>query len=267
MILLDFYSGSHGHFLEYVINTYIFKGPRVEQVFTDLGTSHGTKKHSSYKASKIIHCGHYTEFDLKPAADPSQLVRICIDSDFEKTVYQINVMHRAGDIPVEKKIENIDRYTRNDAAKLRNNYLSKLNDTGYHVPNIWRWDNTPYYEFPMGCFYDLCDFYSELYRLARFLNHTFNPDQSLTELWQEFMQKNQGWQCWNQAQTLLAKTLSNTDHEFLSDVWTQAVLNFLLTKCVGIYDGELFENPAYPTNTQLIYSIVQQHLQDFDKHY
>jgi hypothetical protein len=34
-IYLDFFSGSHGHFLEYVINTWLFKGPCVDNIFFD----------------------------------------------------------------------------------------------------------------------------------------------------------------------------------------------------------------------------------------
>ena len=263
--IIDFYSGSHGHFLEYVVNSYIFKGPRIENVLTNLGTSHGPKLSSLYRESRMIRCGHYSEFDRPLSQDPKQIVRISVSSTFEKTVYQINVMHRAGDIPVEKKIMDIPDSIRNNTSLLRNDYYSKLHDNGYTVPKKWKWDQIPNYEFSMGSLYNLHDFYNELQMLADFLAHSFTPDQSLVGLWREFMQKNQGWQCWNQAQILLQKSLANEDYEFLADVWTQAVLNSFLSKCVRIYDGELFENFNYPTNTQQIYTIIQKHLINLDQ--
>jgi hypothetical protein len=268
MILLDFYGGSHGHFLEYVVNSYIFRGPRVKNIFTELGTSHRPNQNLLYSQSKMIHCGHYSEFNLPVTQEPTQVVRISVDTKFEKTVYQINIMYRAGDIPAEKKLMNIPAVVRNHAALLRNDYYAKLtDDTGYIVPKDWKLNQIPSYNFPMGSLYNLYEFYNELQTLADFLKHSFNPDHSLVNLWREFMQKNQGWQCWNQAEILLEKVLANENYKFLADTWTQAVLNSFLSQCVGIYDGKLFENSDYPTNTQHIYAIIQKHLVDFDQRY
>jgi hypothetical protein len=38
--LIDFHGATHGHFLEYIINTWIYQGSRVDNVFTELGTCH-----------------------------------------------------------------------------------------------------------------------------------------------------------------------------------------------------------------------------------
>ena len=105
MILLDFYSGSHGHFLEYLINVYIFQCPLVDKFFTNLGTSHGIRNSSNYMNSRLIVAGHYSEFNI-PIADPTSVVRIQLNSDYGKAIYQINVDCRTGDIPTEKKRKN-----------------------------------------------------------------------------------------------------------------------------------------------------------------
>jgi hypothetical protein len=64
MIAIDFYSGSHGHFLEYVINTYIFKGSKIKNIFTDLGTSHLIRDDISYMDQRMVEARHYSEFNL-----------------------------------------------------------------------------------------------------------------------------------------------------------------------------------------------------------
>lgn len=267
MILLDFFSGSHGHFLEYVINTYIFKSTRVSDIFTEFGSSHGIRQDSSYMSNRAVHAAHYSEFNISQPISPEKVVRISVASQMEKVIYQINVMYRAGDIPIEKKIKSIPESIRNSASQLRLDYFSKLNGRGYQTPANWRWNDLPSYEFPMCSLFNLCDFYIELKKLAQFLEHSFNPDSSLTQIWQEFMQKNQGWQCWYNSQELLTKSLANENFDFTSDIWTQALLNYLLSQSIGICDGVLFDKDNYPSNTSQIYQIAQQYICDFDSRF
>lgn len=264
MILLDFYSGSHGHFLEYLINSYIFNGIRVKNVFTKLGTSHGIKQDLNYMSNRVVYNGHYTEFNITPSVSFDQIIRISVNSQMEKIIYQVNVMTRAGDIPEEKKIQELPELVRNNPVQLRNDYFSKLNDCGYIVPENWRWNNLPSYEFPMGSLYNLYDLYKELKSLALFLKFSFKPDDSLFQIWQEFMQKNHGYNHWIQAQNILTKSLANESHSFTADAWTQAIVNYLISQTIGMFDGDLFENPTYPSNTQTVYALIQQYIHDFD---
>ena len=267
MIYLDFFSGSHGHFLEYLINTYIFKGPKVDSIFTESGASHGIRQDLTYMSQRVVHAGHYTEFNIPDMPTPEKIIRIFVSSQIEKSIYQINIMHRAGDIPIEKKMQSIPESIRNNPNQLRQNYFSKLNDNGYPLPNNWRWNDLPSYEFPMCSLFNLCDFYIELKKLAQFLEYSFNPDDSLTKIWQEFMLKNQGWQCWHTSQQLLIKILNNKNFEFEADLWTQSLLNYLLAQSIGICDGALFDSDNYPTNTNQIYQIIQQYICDFDNRF
>jgi hypothetical protein len=267
MILLDFYSGSHGHFLEYVINTYIFKGPKVKNIFVESGASHGTKNDQNYNSNRVVYARHYTEFDVVPWQDPTQVVRITVDSEMENIVYQINIMFRAGDVPIEKKITDIPEAVRNTTSHLRLDYYSKLMDNGYPRPNNWRWNDRPAYRFPMGSLFNLYDFYAELKKLAHFLEHTFNPDDSLALTWQEFMRRNQGWQYYNTSQDLMTRALANENYDFTADTWMQALLNYCLTESIGICDGVLFDKNDYPSNTGQLYQIIQQYICNFDNRF
>lgn len=264
-ILLDFYSGSHGHFLEYVVNTWIYRGPKVANAFVASGACHGAKRDSAYKQAKIVEAGHYTEFDLPVDQEPAKVIEITVDSDFEYICYQVNISHRAGDIPEDKKIEDIPRAVRVRPAGLRNNYYAKLNGMGYDAPEHWRWSaQIPQFEFPMRALYNLGEFYSTLKQLADFLEHTFNPDPELYTTWCAFMAQNQGYQSWSRANQLLESALAQRDEEFSATAWEQAILNYLLTRMFGMHEGPMFFRDAYVPTTGAVWREINETIVTFD---
>lgn len=268
MIYLDFFSGSHGHFLEYVINTWLFKGPRVPNIFTEHGSCHQIRNDTEYMAHRIVKAAHYTEFDISQNT-PIKLIRININQDWSNWIYQINVMSRAGDIPLEKKIKSTPASVRHSLSKFRNEWYAKFNSTvdGYRQPDNWRWADTAVFEFGMESLFDLVEFYNELYCLAEFLEITFVPDQELSDLLEEFYTRNQGWQHYKECKQLVHAVIAGNNIEFSSNVISQALINSLLSKSIGIFDGELFDNDSYPTTTGQIWNILDRHLKTFDQRF
>jgi hypothetical protein len=268
MTYLDFFSGSHGHFLEYVINTWLFKSPRVSNIFTEHGSCHRIRNNTAYMAHRIVEAAHYTEFDISKNI-PTKLIRINFNQDWTNWIYQINVMSRAGDIPLEKKLKLIPESVRNSPAKLRNEWYAKFNSTvaGYPLPDNWRWPDAAVFEFGMESLFDLVEFYSELYRLAEFLEITFVPDQELSDLLEEFLTRNQGWQHYKECKQLVHAAIAGKDIAFFSNEILQALINSLLSKSIGIFDGELFDNDSYPTTTGQIWNILDRHLKTFDQRF
>lgn len=268
MIYLDFFSGSHGHFLEYVINTWLHTGPRVHNIFTEHGSCHQIRKDKDYMAHRIVKAAHYTEFNISQNI-PTKLIRININQDWTNWIYQINVMSRAGDIPLEKKVKLTLESVRHSPSKFRNEWYAKFNSTvnGYHLPGNWRWPDAAVFEFSMESLFDLVEFYNELYRLAEFLEITFVPDQELSDLLEEFLTKNQGWQHYKECKHLVHATIAGNNIEFFSNEISQALINSLLSKSVGLFDGELFDNDDYPTTTGQIWNIMDQHLKTFDQRF
>lgn len=264
MILLDFFSGSHGHFLEYVINTWLFGGPKVPNLLTELGTSHGIRSHQQYEQQKIVCGGHYSEYNLLTVA-PQKVIRISIDSNWGNYIYQINVMSRAGDIPIEKKIQT-SQLVRETPRLYRNEWFSKFNfkENGYTLPSNWRWPDLPAFEFRMESLFDNIEFYQELYRLSAYLQQSFRPDEDLSRTLQSFLNKNQGWQYWQKAKRIVDQTLLGNSMSFDGDEILQALVNSILSQCVGVFDGVLFDADAYPTDTLQLQSALQQHLMTFD---
>jgi hypothetical protein len=268
MIYLDFFSGSHGHFLEYVINTWLYKGSRVPNIFTEHGSCHLIRKDTAYMAHRIVEAAHYTEFDISQNT-PTKLIRISVNNNWANWIYQINVMSRAGDIPLEKKIKSTPESVRHSPSKFRNEWYAKFNSTvdGYPLPDNWRWSDTAVFEFGMESLFDLVEFYNELYLLAEFLEITFVPDQELSDLLEEFLTRNQGWQYYKECKHLVHAVIAGNNIEFSSNEISQALINSLLSKSVGIFDGELFDNDSYPTTTCEIWNTVDQHLKTFDQRF
>jgi hypothetical protein len=265
MILLDFYSGSHGHFLEYLVNVYIFRCPRVDKIFTKLGTSHGIRKDVDYMDSRIVVAGHYSEFNI-PTVDPASVIRLQINTDYGKTIYQINVDCRAGDIPVEKKKQNIPNNIQLTPHLLRNDYFSKLKflEYGYKMPGNWRWSESAcIYDFPMESLFDLTALYSEMNKLSNFLNHSWNPDASLTTVWNEFITANHGVQALKKCKNILEMGLANNPMEFDCTPWEQAILNLMAQQSVGC----LLDETSFPTNTQEIYQTINRYIETFDNQF
>jgi hypothetical protein len=266
--VVDFFGASHGHFVDYVLNVWIYQGHRVPKVFTDLGTSHVPFKDQNYHGSRQIFQGHYTESNLGHFT-PKKIVRISIDQDWAKWIYQINVMCRVADIPLEESIKLIDTEVRQQPRMLRNQWYSKfIDDSHAHTyPGNWRWQSIPAFDFGMEKLYDLYNFYNTMYNCAEYLGMRFCPDIELAQLWQEFIQRNQGWQIYTKCKTIVDQVLSGIDAPITTNEIEQALINAMLSKTVYIFDGPLFEENQYPNSTAEIWDKIQQHLVAFDQRF
>jgi hypothetical protein len=216
--------------------------------------------------SRRVFAGHYSEFNI-PLVTPNKLVRISVTTEAEKVCYQLNVFCRAGDIPAEKKLLEIPSDQQLSPSKIRNNFYSKLKTEGYITPGNWRWNEVDIFVFPMGALYNIYQLYQTLQELAVFLEHSFNPDASLNELWEKFIMKNHGWNYWINANNTLEKILANANVPFESDAWAQAILNYLISNSVGMHDGPLHDNDHYPGSTAEMYQIIQTHIAMFDQRF
>jgi hypothetical protein len=119
----------------------------------------------------------------------------------------------------------------------------------------------------MESLFDPVNFYTELYKLAAFLGTTFVPDQELSMLLDEFLNRNQGWQYYTKSKQLAAAAFAGKKIEFASDEILQSMINSILSSTVGVFDGKLFNNNDYPTNTLEISELITQHLQTFDQRF
>lgn len=120
IIPIDFVAGSHGNFLETILNKY-FGIVAVDDTFTSTGTSH--RKSSQYTQSKMFDARHW--FELYPPEYLDQFKKIIsIQFDQSDLLLLSSVsLSRAADLNIDNNMLEVD--TRN---KLNNKFYSHVVD-------------------------------------------------------------------------------------------------------------------------------------------
>jgi hypothetical protein len=264
-IKIDFYGSTHGHFLEYVANVYIMQtAPSLCSIFKP-PTYSAHAADQNYHKNKIITCGHYSNPIYKLTIDSKDtVIRILIDNKDDNLFFVAltNLMHKAGDIGVEKQMLSIPESIRNSPVDIRNNWYSKFAERNLYADYYTNFTpiDCPVFDFNFCSFFSFEKFCIELNRLAEFLDQTFFPNKSLYNLWLEFIKYNQGWQSYVKCNQILENIFANNSIPIDCTAMEQGWLNYKLANICRIYQGSMFENKTYPANTQLIYQEINSHL-------
>jgi len=273
MIALDFAPGMHGHFLEYVINHYIFQGIKLDNIFQSSGAADRINVHTEYQNSKAVHCGHYSSFDYAWESAVTKVIFIRHDSGLD-FVLLTNIYHRCHPVAAQQfdfDAEKIKQYHRDvmlldttEEWQLKNNWVAKLNERHFDHATCYPQTDLPVLEFDFSCFFDFVKFVKELQRVSEFVNATFVYDSSLYDLWEEFLSKNQGYKLYTEANNIVAHACANRSCAIPNDWKLHAYLNYVMSKSFRLYDGVLHSDQSYPTDTVELYQIITQHLEEFD---
>jgi hypothetical protein len=278
MIAIDFAPGAHGHFLEYVVNRWIYQVPyTMEDPFQSSGSSHRITQDLVYQQSKIAKTSHYTVHKL-PYPDNTEkviVIKHCSRLDY---VLLTNVFYRTHpdavrteDFPTEKiqqlHIGNISANGKEPTEiELRDNWYNKLYERDIFGTHGFQKTKLPYFEFDYQTFFNFPEFVTELQRLSDFLNFTFVYNTDLWQIWKTFIDSNQGWLAYQHADELLTKIYSNQSSAIEPDWKLHAWINTCLSRTFRIYSGSLFDG-VYPTNTQQVSNIITEHIKEFDLHF
>jgi hypothetical protein len=269
---LDFAPGLHGHFLELVINKYIYGIPFGGQtIFQSSGAAHPINLDQDYQKSKIVHRGHFSSFNYAFSKNTEKIIFVKHEPllDF---VLLTNIYYRCHPTAIDSLDFNVDDITAfhrsflfaGSDLELRNNWFAKLNERHFDHTLMTPNTNLPIYNFDYKCFFNFWDFCQELKNTSRFLNETFKFDQSLCLLWDEFISRNQGWQLYNLGTNLVDAALRGHDLPIPDNWKLHAFINFKLSTIFDLYDGKLFEQDKYPATTLELLSIITQHVKNFD---
>jgi hypothetical protein len=276
MILLDYSPGTHGHFLEFVINRYIFNVDfSIDSIFqSTTGSAHVINIDKTYQQNRVVISGHYSSLlnCKKYRKDASKIIFVKHNPKFD-FVLLTNFFHRChGDaMGKDANAELIMAYHKEGMATdatsdkdLRGNWFAKLNER--HFVNTEKRAQTDIlvFDFNFDSFFDLTHFLYELRRVADYLDMTFKFDVSLVELWNEFIDRNQGYQAYTLGNKLLTHVYNNTSANIPNNWQLHAYMNCVIANAFRLYDGELFESELYPTNTQYIHKIILDHIASFD---
>jgi hypothetical protein len=263
MIKIDFHGSTHGHFLEYVSNVYIMQTePGSGKLFNSTGASHDVDV--AYLKNRMIRCGHFSSNSLN-FENTDQVIRITIDSGNDRQFFIAftNAIYRAGDVGFEQQLLRTPQDIRSTPVIHRNAWYSKINERNLYSNFYKNFTEiqTPVFEFPFESFYIFSEFCKSLNQLATFLNQRFFPDQSLFEIWKKFIELNQGINSYNKCNIILENIFAGNDAVIDCTVIEQAWINYNLSKMCRIYNGSMFEQEQYPTNTKDIYKEIKQHIE------
>lgn len=269
---IDFAPGLHGHFLELVVNKYIYGIDfNTIKVFQTSGAVHAININETYQKNKLANHGHYSSFNICYPQSVDSVIFIDHASELD-VVLLTNIYYRCH--PDSVSVEDFDVQQIIDLHKnlllhdsnlgLRNNWFAKLSERHFEHPSKQPNTNLPIYKFPYKSFFNLIDFCKELKKLSKFLDETFKFDSSLVALWNEFINRNQGWALYNHGNALIEKMLNEESLDIPDDWKLHAFINFQLSKLFDLYDGDLFDNEIYPATTLDLFEIVNNHIKNFD---
>lgn len=265
MIKIDFHGSTHGHFLEYVTNVYIMQtAPSQISIFKP-PTYSAHAPDQNYLKNRLIYCGHYSDPTCPfKIANNDKVIRIIIDTTDDNMFFVslTNLMFKAGDVGFDRQLLSIPEHIRKNKVEHRNNWYTKFNERNIYAnfyTSFAPLDN-PVFNFRFESFFSFKDFCTELEGLSMFLNQTFFPDASLYKLWSEFINYNQGWQSYTKCNQLLEHTFSKKFSNINCTVIEEGWINYNLSKICRMHSGPVFDQEIYPPDTDLLYKIIQDHL-------
>lgn len=129
MIPLDFVAGTHGHFVEYLLNRGFGFTEIDFSFFTKIGTSHN--RPVSYLTQREIQCGHWFETDPTVVSHADNVIRIVYDQDDLLLVSSISLL-RTADYGIDNDLLHLD--TKNKFNNLH--YFGVLDEIYKAYPNV-----------------------------------------------------------------------------------------------------------------------------------
>lgn len=275
MIAIDFSPGSHGHFLSFVVNQYIFDVQLSStDIFQSSGAAHAINVDAEFLQRQIVCHGHYSYFEHDYPDDADAVIWIKHDPRLD-FVLLTNIYHRCHPTAVQgidvnphdiKKLHNDMMFLGGDQLHLlRNNWYAKLQENHLKNSIVVRDSSLPRFDFDYAAFFDLTSFLLELRRCADFCGMKLHFGPALVDLYHKFLDINQGYQKWCLGNQLINDVLTNKNSPIDANDWQlQAFLNYQISRLFKIYDGRLFAEDPYPDHTQKIRKIILDFLQRYD---
>jgi len=269
---IDFWGGCHGNFLEVMLEMFVYGNNTMKgkPLFNSAGAAHLKGDVEDYVP--VILARHYSENNV-PFNDDDAVIEIHCCEEYRLAALT-NSLLRAGD-------ETIDIYNlhQNTIAKLqavskaymdlqdiieehgiqenyskqiiRNYFYSKFEYDNYGI-SMWNtFKHTGQkYVFPISAFYNLEEFYFHLNNCAYFLNLNFYPTPDTANLWNEFIDKNQGYQSQKKCDTIIKCVLEKTKLPIENlTIIEEAYIAHRVAKLFRCYNHPLLTNETFPTST------------------
>lgn len=277
---IDFFGGTHGNFLELMINLFIYQiDYDDDQLFNQNGACHNKNTNSTYIPR--IKCNHWSYNNIPFNNNDSVIEIRCAEKDM--LVALSNSLLRAGNEVIDildlengtiEKLSSLPKANLllNDLIKeygrqsnyprsvIRNYFYSKFDnpDFGINLFNNFHHQGSTL-TFPFDAFFNLEDFFLNLNKCAFFLNMNFYPTDRTVKIWEKFIEVNQGYHSQQKCNQIIHYVLTNQSMD-ISDVnlVEEAWILYRLSQIFRCYDHPLLNADQFVTNTAEISRITYE---------
>tara|TARA_R110000822_G_scaffold14173_8_gene50149 strand:+ start:1926 stop:2795 length:870 start_codon:yes stop_codon:yes gene_type:complete len=213
LIPIDFVAGTHGHFLEVVLNNFFNNTTTNLDPFNSLGASH--KVNPEYVNSRMFVARHWFEDSVNQLSQFGCAISIQFDQDDLLLVSSVSLL-RAGDLGIDNNQFDIDTFSKlnnkyyqsllaeilnaypeidNTNRSIPRNILREFFKFGFSNPNIngyWKKQQQMHYTIPVfifkfKAFYNYNLFVDTLKELQDFLGIPFKFNHELEILHKKFL--------------------------------------------------------------------------------
>ena len=275
---IDFFGGTHGNYLELVVNHSIDQNPYdiSKSQFTAQGACHNKRDDSTYHA--ITKANHYSWDDIPVDSNdyiiqitPAQsdlLVAItnsflragdqCLDLDD----LEINTAQKISQLPKLQPFLNTlisDHGMREQYPRhiLRNYFYSMFEDFENGLKKFVTFRPHPkVYKFDFRNFFSFDRFYQSLQEIARFVELEFTPTQQMIQLHQNFLSVNQGFHSEQKCLVLIEQIIQGEDVDFELNIMEEAWLNYRMSRVFNLFEVPGLNQDIYPTNTLQVQNLI-----------
>jgi hypothetical protein len=275
---IDFFGGTHGNFLELLINLFIYQIDfNQPKFFNKNGSCHLKNENSNYVPK--IKCDHYSYFNL-PFNHDDLVIEIHCSNDFMLPAL-VNSFLRAGDEVIDisnleigtiKKLASLpkaskflkdiiddhgiqDNYSR---SLIRNYFYSKFDIPEYSIDLFNTFNHVgKKLIFPFSAFFDYEELCLNLNKCAFFLEQNFYPSDHTYQVWKEFIRLNQGYDSYKKCKEAMHAILAGDSMDISSfNLIEEAWLIYKVSRIFRLFDHPLLNVDQFVSNTKDFSKII-----------
>lgn len=280
---IDFMAGTHGNYLELIVNKFIDRNPIdvSRSLFDQHGGCHQKNAWPDYQP--ITRALHYTQGRSGLNRDDLVIRIVCQKQDM--LIALANAYLRAGSESLDLDLIEYDTLRKIQALKhrqrtlaldlvqqygvrgnyprraLRNLFFAMFNEAQHGIDLFVKFDPRPtyrYHDFPFRAFFDIKEFSAQLNELAKFVDLKFYPDPDLDRIHREFLLRNQGWQYQQACDKILENAFANESVTIKLNVMQEAWINYQIARMFDIHGLPELWQEAYPENTQILTALFYE---------
>ena len=279
---IDFFGGAHGNFLELVINHAIDQNSYdiSKMQFNEQGACHNKDYNDSYVP--ITTSRHYSHNGYQ-FQDNDWVIRIT-PTQSDLLILVTNSYLRAGNQPLDimnlqhDTFAKMSRFPKLDmflktlisnhgvASSYPRQILRHYFESMFAVPEcglelFTNWMPAKHqHTFNFSSFFSIGSFFKELQEISKFVNLKFYPSQQLIELYDMFLEKNQGWHSHLKCNKIIdaivrKKSMSIENLNIVEEAW----ISYQISQIFNLYDLPCCRQEYFPVDTLEITDEIEKH--------